>query len=92
MTARPSNGAAPHAPYQPGSHAAPPPSVPAAAKAAVVAFLARQGGSAPDFDLARAVGAESLAELEPALAALEAEGVVARTGEAAVHLVSKGKK
>ena len=91
MTARPTNGAAPAAPYAPGSHAEPPPSVPAALKAALVGALDARGGVAPAFDLARAVGAESLAELEPVLAALEADGAIDRSG-GPIHLVSKGSK
>ncbi len=85
---RPSNGATPHAPYQPGSHTAPPPSVPAAAKAAVVAALDARDGCAPAFDLARALDL-SLVELAPVLAALAAEGVV--EVDTAVHLVTKAR-
>lgn len=85
----PTNGAAPLAPFSPGSHAAPPPAIPAATKAAVVAALSARDGCAPAFDLARALDL-SLAELDTVLGALKAEGVV--EVNTAVHLKTKGPK
>ncbi len=85
---RPANGAAPRAPFAPGSHAAPRPSIPAALKAAVVGALDARDGCAQAFDLARALDL-SLAELARVLDALKAEGVV--EVDTAVHLKTKAR-